>query len=144
MNLLLMCEQMRINPFTVMVIREGEEIIRTLPVHLRHDTIMLHIFAENINQFIICMADFTEAHRIIEEGAVLIVLRTIWTATYYDLIYMITGGGPVGSTTHLPILIYSTSFGSFQLGAASAISMVLGVLMFICIVFYLRTGAADE
>lgn len=76
--------------------------------------------------------------------AVLIVLRTIWTATYYDLIYMITGGGPVGSTTHLPILIYSTSFGSFQLGAASAISMVLGVLMFVCIVFYLRTGAADE
>ena len=60
-----------------MVIREGEEIIRTLPVHLRHDTIMLHIFAENINQFIICMADFTEAHRIIEEGAVLIVLRDV-------------------------------------------------------------------
>lgn len=67
---------------------------------------------------------------------VLIVLRVIWTATYYDLIYMVTGGGPSGSTTHLPILIYQSSFGSFQIGYASAISMVLGVLMFVCIIFY--------
>ena len=32
MDILLVCKQMRINPFTVMVIREGEEIIRTLPL----------------------------------------------------------------------------------------------------------------
>lgn len=76
--------------------------------------------------------------------AVLIVLRTVWTATYYDLIAMVTGGGPTGSTTTLPILIYSESFGSFHLGYASAISMVLGVLMFVCILFYIRSGAADD
>lgn len=76
--------------------------------------------------------------------AILIVLRTIWTATYYDLIYMVTGGGPTGSTTHLPILIYQASFGSSQLGYASAISMVLGVLMFVCIIFYIRTGVVDD
>lgn len=76
--------------------------------------------------------------------AVLIVLRTVWTATYYDLIYMVTGGGPTGSTTHLPILIYQASFGSSQIGYASAVSMVLGVLMFICIAFYIRTGVVDD
>ena len=27
---------------------------------------------------------------------ILAVLRIIWTATYYDLIYMVTGGGPAG------------------------------------------------
>lgn len=76
---------------------------------------------------------------------VLAVLRTIWTATYYDLIYMVTGGGPAGSTTHLPILIYQSSFGSYQIGYAAAISMVLGVLMFICIVFYaMKSGATDD
>lgn len=68
---------------------------------------------------------------------ILAVLRIIWTATYYDLIYMVTGGGPAGSTTHLPILIYQSSFGSFQIGYASAISMILGILMFICIIFYI-------
>lgn len=76
---------------------------------------------------------------------VLAVLRTIWTATYYDLIYMVTGGGPAGSTTHLPILIYQSSFGSYQIGYAAAISMVLGVLMFICIIFYaMKSGVTED
>ena len=77
MNFLLVCKQVRINALAVVVVREGEEIIRTLPVHLRHDAIMLHIFAEHINQFIICMADLAKAHCIIEEGPVLIMLRDI-------------------------------------------------------------------
>lgn len=76
---------------------------------------------------------------------VLIVLRTIWTATYYDLIYMVTGGGPSGSTTTLPILIYQASFGSYQVGYAASISMVLGVLMLVCIVFYVfKSGALED
>lgn len=76
---------------------------------------------------------------------VLIVLRTVWTATYYDLIFMVTGGGPSGSTTHLPILIFQASFGSYQIGYAAAISMVLGVLMFACIVFYvMKSGIIKE
>ena len=77
MDLLLVCKQVWINPFTVMVIREGEEIIRTLPVHLRHDAIMLHIFAEHINQFIICMADLAKAHCIIAVSYTHLTLPTI-------------------------------------------------------------------
>lgn len=76
---------------------------------------------------------------------VLAVLRIIWTATYYDLIFMVTGGGPSGSTTHLPILIYQASFGSYQIGYAAAISMILGVLMFACIIFYVtRSGMTED
>ena len=76
---------------------------------------------------------------------ILAVLRTIWTATYYDLIFMVTGGGPSGSTTHLPILIYQASFGSYQIGYAAAISMVLGALMFACIIFYVaKSGVTEE
>lgn len=69
---------------------------------------------------------------------VLAILRIVWTATYFDLIWMVTGGGPAGSTTHLPIMIYQKSFGTFQLGYASAISILLGIVLFICIVFYVR------
>lgn len=76
---------------------------------------------------------------------VLVVLRTIWTATYYDLIYMVTGGGPSGSTTTLPILIYQSSFGSYQVGYAAAISMVLGALMLVCIIFYVfKSGVLED
>lgn len=69
---------------------------------------------------------------------VLIILRIVWTATYFDLIWMVTGGGPAGSTTHLPIMIYQASFGTFRTGYASAISILLGIVLFICIIFYVR------
>lgn len=75
---------------------------------------------------------------------VLIVLRTIWTATYYDLIYMVTGGGPTGSTTTLPIMIYQTSFGKYQIGPGAAISMILGLLMFICIIYYVKNASVSD
>ena len=69
---------------------------------------------------------------------VLVILRIVWTATYFDLIWMVTGGGPAGSTTHLPIMIYQASFGTFRIGYASAISILLGIVLFICIIFYVR------
>ena len=75
---------------------------------------------------------------------ILLVLRTVWTATYYDLIQMITGGGPAGSTTHLPIMIYQNSFGNPNIAYASAISVFLGALMFIFVVIYTKKSGAVE
>ncbi len=69
---------------------------------------------------------------------VLAILRIVWTATYFDLIWMVTGGGPAGTTTHLPIMIYQSSFGTFRIGYASAISMMLGIVLFVCIIYYVR------
>lgn len=75
----------------------------------------------------------------------LLILRIVWTATYYDLIKMVTSGGPVGSTMTLPILIYETSFGKQQIGSAKAISMVLGIVMFICVILYVtKSGVLEE
>jgi multiple sugar transport system permease protein len=75
---------------------------------------------------------------------VLVVLRIVWTATYFDLIWLITGGGPAGSTTHLPIMIYQTSFGTFQTGYASSISVLLGFCLFLCVVFYVKKSIAED
>lgn len=75
---------------------------------------------------------------------ILLVLRTVWTATYYDLIQMITGGGPAGSTTHLPIMIYQNSFGNPNIAYASAISVFLGALMFVFVVIYVKRSDFAE
>lgn len=76
---------------------------------------------------------------------ILLVLRTVWTATYYDLIQMITGGGPAGATTHLPIMIYQNSFGNPNIAYASAIAVFLGALMFVFVIIYAKkSGAVDE
>lgn len=76
---------------------------------------------------------------------ILLVLRTVWTATYYDLIQMITSGGPAGSTTHLPIMIYQNSFGGSNIAYASAMAVFLGALMFVFVVLYVKkSGVADD
>jgi len=74
----------------------------------------------------------------------LAILRIAWTATYFDLIWMVTGGGPAGSTTHLPIMIYQNSFGTFQTGYAAAISVVLGLLLFVFVVYYVRHSSDTQ
>jgi len=55
----------------------------------------------------------------------LLILRTIWVFNNFELLFLITGGGPAGLTTTLPIFAYRTGWGLRQLGAASAITVLL-------------------
>ena len=60
----------------------------------------------------------------------LVVLRTIWIFNSFDIIYLITGGGPAGSTKPLIQYIYETAFSKNNLGYAAAMSYVLfGILL---------------
>jgi multiple sugar transport system permease protein len=70
-------------------------------------------------------------------------LGLIWTANYFDGIYLMTGGGPVNDTTTLPIWIYNTAFSDFNLSEASALSVILLVLVLLVALPYLfrRRGA---
>jgi multiple sugar transport system permease protein len=58
-----------------------------------------------------------------------VVLGTIWSFQVFDLIYMMTGGGPGGSTSTLVYEIYQAGFKEFQMGYASAMSVVLFVII---------------
>jgi multiple sugar transport system permease protein len=69
------------------------------------------------------------------------VLGLIWTANYFDGIYLMTAGGPVNDTTTLPIWIYNTAFSDFNLSEASALSVILLVLVLLAALpFMLRRG----
>lgn len=69
----------------------------------------------------------------------LVILRTIWVFNNFDLLFLLTGGGPGDLTTTLPIFAYRTGWGLHQLGMASAITVLLLVfLLFVarlCFVF---------
>jgi multiple sugar transport system permease protein len=58
-----------------------------------------------------------------------LILGIIWTANYFDGIYLLTGGGPANATMTLPIYIYQTAFSSFELTRASTASILLLVLV---------------
>ncbi|MFC5704158.1 carbohydrate ABC transporter permease [Cohnella faecalis] len=67
----------------------------------------------------------------------LLILRTIWIFNNFDLLYLITGGGPSNLTTTLPIFAYKAGWGMKQLGVASAITVILLVfLLAICLLLF--------
>lgn len=61
--------------------------------------------------------------------AITVMLRTVWIATFADLIYVMTAGGPAGSTNTIATYIYVTAFKSLDKGYASAIAVLLLVLL---------------
>jgi multiple sugar transport system permease protein len=59
----------------------------------------------------------------------LILIHVIWTAINFDFIWVMTQGGPLNSSETLPIMIYRFSFEDFDVGAASALAMMMMGLM---------------
>lgn len=49
----------------------------------------------------------------------------VGSLTYFDLIFILTGGGPGNATRVLPLDMYLTGFRSYQMGPASVIAVIL-------------------
>jgi multiple sugar transport system permease protein len=60
-----------------------------------------------------------------------IVLGTIWSFQVFDLVYTMTGGGPAGGTETLVLEIYDAAFANYQMGYASAMAVVLFVIVLV-------------
>ena len=58
----------------------------------------------------------------------LVVLRTIWVFNNFDLLYLLTGGGPSDLTTTLPIYAYKTGWNLKRLGTAEDVAKVVKFL----------------
>ncbi|GAB3741267.1 sugar ABC transporter permease [Nocardiopsis nanhaiensis] len=59
------------------------------------------------------------------------ILGTIWSFQVFDLVYVMTGGGPGGSTTTIVMRLYQSGFEDFQMGYASAMAVVLFLVVVI-------------
>lgn len=64
------------------------------------------------------------------------LISTIWTFSEFDVIFLLTGGGPGSATEVLPILTYVTAFRRYDLGQAAAIA-VLTVPVFLALIIWL-------
>lgn len=64
------------------------------------------------------------------------MLRTIWLFNHFDLVYLMAFGGPMNTTTTVPVLIYRAAFEEMRMGRASAISMYLVVILLIATIVY--------
>jgi len=71
-------------------------------------------------------------------------LDLINTIRHYDIIGVMTGGGPAGATEVLPVLIYNTAFRGNRLGEAAAIGVALLVIVLALAIFYVRVARPEQ
>ena len=75
---------------------------------------------------------------------VVILLRGIWMFNKFDVIWLLTKGGPLNQTETLPILAYRRAFLEFDLGGGAAVATISFLLLASIILIYLRFFPIDE
>lgn len=70
---------------------------------------------------------------------VALLFRTLDALRAFDLMYVLTGGGPASTTETLTVYAYRSLFQTLQLGFGSAIGVVIFVLVMAIAAVYLRT-----
>ena len=73
-----------------------------------------------------------------------VLLRTIWIFNSFDLVVVITDGGPANSSQTLPAYMYSKAFGSYDFGFAAAIGVVLMVILGAYALIFLKITKYDK
>lgn len=68
---------------------------------------------------------------------VVVLLRAIWDFKEFDLIYLLTGGGPIIGTQTLPLMVYKEAFALNQMGGASAVAVLMMLIMLLFMSLYL-------
>jgi multiple sugar transport system permease protein len=78
---------------------------------------------------------------------VLGLVGTLWSVNVFDVIWLLTGGGPSEATTTLPVYIYEMGFKEFRLSRAAASSVLMGIILLVFAVAFIRFAsprAEDE
>ncbi|MGC4807577.1 carbohydrate ABC transporter permease [Micromonospora sp. DT233] len=67
-----------------------------------------------------------------------VFLSVIGTVQLFDMVWVLTGGGPIHASETMAVTMYQYGFRRFEVGYASAISMVMFFLSLIFALFYQR------
>ncbi|MEG0306091.1 MAG: sugar ABC transporter permease, partial [Oscillospiraceae bacterium] len=62
----------------------------------------------------------------------------------FTSVYVMTGGGPLNATMTLPMYIYNEGFVNLDMGYASALGIILWLLLLVLSVFNFKTSAGKE
>lgn len=77
---------------------------------------------------------------------VLLIIGTLLSFNVFDIIWLLTAGGPAGGTRTLPVLIYETAFRAHRVSEAAAIAVLATILLMSLAVMATRAlaRAGDE
>ena len=69
---------------------------------------------------------------------VAVLLRTIDAFRVYDLIFMMTRGGPITATDTLSWSVYNVGFRNFNMGYAAALSWIILIIVSVVVMIFIR------
>ncbi len=69
---------------------------------------------------------------------VALVLKTIDGLRVFDIVYLMTSGGPASATKTISFYVYQEAFGFLRLGQASAFSIINVTIIFVFVIFYIK------
>ena len=69
---------------------------------------------------------------------VAVLLRTIDAFRVYDLIFMMTRGGPINATDTLSWSVYNVGFRNFNMGYAAALSWIILIIVSVVVMIFIR------
>jgi ABC-type sugar transport system permease subunit len=75
---------------------------------------------------------------------IVLIYETIVAATTFDLVYVMTGGGPADATSLISWFAYAEVFKFLDLGTGAALAFLIAVALVVVIVFYLRVLRTQE
>ncbi len=73
-----------------------------------------------------------------------LILGFIYTFKVFDLVYVMTGGGPVNTTQMLSTLSYKESFEMFNYSKGAAVANILFVILLLVSILYLKATYKEE
>ncbi|TAH73790.1 MAG: sugar ABC transporter permease [Anaerolineaceae bacterium] len=73
-----------------------------------------------------------------------ILLETIWTYNQFDLIFIMTKGGPANSSMIAPVYTYLTSFSFFKMNKAAAIGVISLIIVSIPAILYIHYNKKED
>ncbi|MSA03807.1 ABC transporter permease subunit [Lactonifactor sp. BIOML-A3] len=69
---------------------------------------------------------------------VVLIMRTTQTMKVFDIVYMLTNGGPANGTMVISFYTYYTTFKSLNFGLGATLSIVIAGIIFLITLLYLR------
>lgn len=74
---------------------------------------------------------------------VIVLLRSIWMFNKFDVIWLLTKGGPLSATEHLPVMAYRKAFMQYDVGGGAAVATLSFAVLSLLIVAYFHFYPLD-
>ncbi len=76
---------------------------------------------------------------------IVLLLRGVWTLNKFDIIWVLTRGGPGDETTTPPVYVFETAFQANNLGIAASVSVLLFVVVgFVAVLYFAILNPEEE